>query len=98
MAQASHSDESRLELQRSERIVYDKANGEIVHVHQVLWRPDREPPAASVIDAEARRVAAQVSKRAEDALDVLPVKLETLEDDVAYAVDLRTKRLVKKAP
>jgi len=98
MARASNSDQSRWELQLSERIVYDKANGEIVHVHQVAWRPDREAPAASVIDAEARRIAAQVRKRAEDTLDVLPVKLETLEPDAAYAVDLRRKELVKKVP
>ncbi len=97
MAHKSHSDQSRWELQRSERIVYDKANGEIVHVHQVLWRPDRETPAASVIDADARRVAAKITQRAEHTLEVLPVKLETLERNTIYAVDLRTKELVKKA-
>jgi len=97
MAHAAHPDQSRSELQLSERIVYDKATGELVHVHRVLWRPDREAPAASVIDAEARRIAAQVGKCPEDTLDVLPVKLETLESDAAYAVDLQKKQLVKKA-
>jgi hypothetical protein len=97
MAHESHPDQSRWQFQHSDRIVYDKANGEVVHVHQVLWRPDREAPAQSVIDADARRVAAKIAKRAEETLDVLPVKLEQLERNIAYAVDLRTKELVKKA-
>jgi RecB family endonuclease NucS len=97
MAHESHPDRSRWEMQRAERIVYDKANGEVVHVHQVMWPPDRKAPAESVIDADARHVAAKVAQRAEDTLDVLPVKLESLERNTGYAVDLRTKKLVKKA-
>jgi len=97
MAHSSHSDQSRRELQLSERVVYDKGTGEIVHVHQTVWPPDLAPPEESTIDAEARRVAAQVTKRGDDALDVLPVKLATLEADVTYTVDLRTKKLVKGA-
>lgn len=96
MAHESHSHRARWQLQSSERIVYDKANGEIVHVHQVLWRPDKEAPAATVVDADARRVAAKVGKRAEHTLDVLPVELAKLERNATYAVDLQTKALVKR--
>jgi hypothetical protein len=97
MSHESHSDPSRWELRHSERIVYDKVSGEVVHVHQVLWRPDREAPSTSVIDTDARRVAAKVAQRAEHTLDVLPVEMEALERNTAYVVDLRTKKLVKKA-
>jgi hypothetical protein len=95
MAHASQPHQSANKFQFAERIVYDKDNGEIVHVHQVVWRPDRTPPTASFIDADALRVAAKVRKRTEIELDVLSIA-ETLEPNFAYTVDLRTKALVKK--
>jgi len=97
MSHESHSDPSRWELRHSDRIVYDKATGEVVHVHQVLWRPDREAPSTSVIDTDARRVAAKVAQRDEHTLEVLPVELEALERNTTYVVDLRTKKLINKA-
>ena len=92
----SHADPSRSELHVSTRIVYDKTSGDIVHVHQAVWRPDREPPPSSAIDADARRNAAKIRKCAEDTLDVLPVDFDKFDIKVAYSVDLRTKQLVKK--
>lgn len=97
MTHESHPDRSRWEMHRAERMVYDKASGDVVHVHQVMWPPDAKAPPESVIDADARHAAAKVTQRGEDTLDVLAVKLESLERNTGYAVDLQTKKLVKKA-
>lgn len=82
-------------LETSARVVYEKNSGKIVHIHKTMWRPEREPPAPSEIDAHARRVASTVLGQTEDRLEVLAVELDELENDTTYAVDIRTKRLVK---
>jgi hypothetical protein len=49
------------------------------------------------MEADARRTAAQSRKRGEDTLDVLVVDLKDFDINVPHAVDLKLKKLVKKA-
>jgi hypothetical protein len=87
---------SRSELQSSGRSVYDKANGEVVHFHKVMWRSEHQPPTAAVVDADARRVASKVVGRAEHSLEVVATEPDQLKRDVAYVVDLQTKKIVER--
>jgi hypothetical protein len=82
-------------LQRSARIVYDKASGKIVHMHKTMWRRETEAPSASEIDADARRTASKVQGLEEGTLDILTVNLDELDRNTKYGVDIRTKNLLK---
>jgi hypothetical protein len=86
---------SRTVLETSVRVVYEKASGKIIHIHRAMWRPHREPPPSSDIDADALRVASKVRGKAENQLDVLAVKVAQLEPKAIYAVDTKAKKLVK---
>ena len=92
----SHVSTHRPALQSTGRAVYDKTNGDLIHLHQTLWREGREAPAASHVDAEARRLAVKIGGRPEHTLAVLAADFDELDHEAAYAVDLQTKKLVKR--
>lgn len=93
---SAHPSTHRAALQSAGRVVYDKTNGEIIHMHQILWRARGGAPAASHIDAEARRHAARIGGRPEHTLAVMAADFEKLDHDTAYAVDVETKELIKR--
>lgn len=95
-AEKSRVSSHRPALQSAGRIVYDKTNGDIVHMHRTLWREGREAPPSSHVDAEARRLAVKIGHRPEHALAVLAADVDKLERDAAYVVDLQTKELVRR--
>jgi hypothetical protein len=96
MSDKSHVSKHRPALQSAGRAVYDTTSGDIVHFHQTLWRAGREAPAAAHVDAEARRLAVKIGGRPERALAVVAADLDKLDHRTGYAVDLKTKKLVKR--
>ena len=98
MSDKSQVPGSRTVLETSVRVVYEKASGKIMHIHKAMWRPERQAPPSSDIDADARRVASKVRGMPESQLDVLAVKLDQLEPKAVYAVDIKAKKLVKTKP
>ena len=96
MSPKSHVSTHRPVLQNAGRVVYDKTSGDIVHLHQTLWRAGHQAPATSHVDAEARRLAVKIAGRPEHTLAVLAADLDKLDHESTYAVDLQTKELVKR--
>ena len=96
MSHKAHVSTHRPALQSAGRVVYDKTNGDVIHMHQALWRAGREAPASSQVDAEARRLAVKIGGRQEHTLAVLAADFDKLDHEAAYAVDVQTKNLVKR--
>jgi hypothetical protein len=102
MSPGSHSSSThrrsthRPALQSAGRVVYDITNGDIIHMHQTLWRANGQTPAPSHVDGEARRLAVKIGGRPEHTLAVLAADFDKLDHGTAYAVDLQTKKLVKR--
>jgi hypothetical protein len=76
-------------------VIYDPANGRVLHIHHDIALPGGRPAGENEIEAAA---LGQLRKRGRltDQLRVLHVKPEELRPDVRYSVDLIEKSLVPR--
>jgi|SRR5271166_3562722 len=84
---------SRFEYPRTTRVIYDRATGEIVHIHYVVILPKAEVPDEDHLDAEAVSQASRFSKRPGAGLQALKVEASEFQASVRYRVNLETRKL-----
>jgi hypothetical protein len=84
---------SRFEYPRTTRVIYDRASGEIVHIHHVVILPKAEAPDEEHLDADAVALASRFSKRPGAELLALKVESSEFQADARYRVNPETRKL-----
>jgi hypothetical protein len=79
-------------------IVYDRATGEIVHIHEALIFPNAQAPQEDKILADALALASEMNQRDASDLATLRLARDTIQEEprMRYRVDINTLRLVKE--
>jgi hypothetical protein len=89
----------RVETNSSRRgfAVFDKSDGRLVHLHQVVVIPGAVAPADAELEADAIAVATRYSHRSPHELDIIQVAADELKQSAEYKVDLTRRILVEVA-